>query len=182
METFPPTGELVAEGLTLRPAAAHDTAAVLRLFCDDDQVTRYVAWRPRRTAAEAARFLEILIDGERVGRHSWFAQTPGDDLPSASIAALRDGDEVEVEVSYVVAPDCWGRGIATAAVRAIAAAALADGSVTRVRAFCDAENHASARVLVKAGFERDAFLPAHGRHNVSTELRDCLRFIRTRAD
>lgn len=43
-------------------------------------------------------------------------------------------------------------------------------------AVCDAENLASRGVLEKAGMELEEVLPRHGRHNVSDEPRDCLRF------
>lgn len=64
-----------------------------------------------------------------------------------------------VEIGYGIAPDHQGHGYATEGVRALVGWALAQPSVTRVIADCLPENHRSARVLTKVGFQQ---LPASG--------------------
>lgn len=59
-----------------------------------------------------------------------------------------------VEVAYGIDPAFQRRGYATEAVDALVAFAFASGRVTRVRAHTRPENHASARVLNKCGFEK----------------------------
>jgi len=61
----------------------------------------------------------------------------------------RDG---AVEVGYGLAPSARGRGLATEAVRALVELALADPEVAVVEAEVQAGNHASERVLLRAGF------------------------------
>jgi ribosomal-protein-alanine N-acetyltransferase len=63
-----------------------------------------------------------------------------------------DGD---VELGYEIAPARQGRGLATAATRAMVAEAFADERVTAVIAHTLAERNASNRVLEKAGFSFD---------------------------
>jgi ribosomal-protein-alanine N-acetyltransferase len=67
----------------------------------------------------------------------------------------RDG---AVEVGYEIAPVRQGRGLATAALRAMVAEAFADDRVERVIAHTLPEPNASNRVLEKVGFrfEREA--------------------------
>jgi len=60
-----------------------------------------------------------------------------------------------VELGYEIAAARRGRGLATAAVRAMVAEAFADQGVTVVMAHTLAERNASNRVLAKAGFEYD---------------------------
>ena len=102
-------------------------------------------------------------------------QTPG----SAAFHILKpDGEVVGIvkagvvghraQVGYVVSKPFWGRGFATSAVRQLVASLEASPNIKRIWATCALENRASARVLEKAGFLREAILhkwavyPAHG--------------------
>ena len=71
-------------------------------------------------------------------------------------------DSLDLNISYHVHPDAWGRGIASA----IAAQAVAHGfgelGATRIRGLVRAANPASARVLVKLGFRADGEVTLHG--------------------
>jgi ribosomal-protein-alanine N-acetyltransferase len=62
----------------------------------------------------------------------------------------------EVELGYEIAPDLRGRGLATAAVRAMLVVAWAAPEVTSVVAHTLGERNASVRVLEKAGFTHEA--------------------------
>lgn len=57
-----------------------------------------------------------------------------------------------VEIGYAVVPSCWGRGYATAAVRALVARAREVSDIERVVAHTPLDRPASGRVLEKAGF------------------------------
>lgn len=61
-------------------------------------------------------------------------------------------DDGTVELGYEIAPAHRERGLATAAVRAMLAEALADPRVDAVRAHTTAGPGPSVRVLDKAGF------------------------------
>src|SRR5208282_1566859 len=67
-------------------------------------------------------------------------------------------ERVSAELGYWLAEPYWGRGIATEAVRALTALAIAEHGLTRVFALPFAENAASCRVLEKAGFILEARL------------------------
>jgi RimJ/RimL family protein N-acetyltransferase len=63
-----------------------------------------------------------------------------------------DVERVGAELGYWVGEAYWGRGIATAAVRAVTEHAMATHGLLRMFALPFAPNRASARVLEKAGF------------------------------
>ena len=65
-------------------------------------------------------------------------------------------DGAAVEVGYEIAPARQGRGLATAALRAMVAEAFADERVMRVIAHTLPERNASNRVLEKVGFRFEA--------------------------
>jgi RimJ/RimL family protein N-acetyltransferase len=68
-----------------------------------------------------------------------------------------------VELGYAVAPACEGRGLATAAVRAMLEEAFADPGVRSVIAHTLPEPGPSPRVLEKAGFAFVGDVTEHGR-------------------
>jgi RimJ/RimL family protein N-acetyltransferase len=57
-----------------------------------------------------------------------------------------------VEIGYAVVRSCWGRGYATAAVRALVSRARAVAGVERVIGHTPLDRPESGRVLEKAGF------------------------------
>lgn len=61
---------------------------------------------------------------------------------------------------YVLAYDAWNKGYATEALAAIVGI-TPDIGIQRLHAICHADHAASARVLEKCGFERDALLRRH---------------------
>ncbi len=68
---------------------------------------------------------------------------------------LHPGDDVNrltAELGYWLAEPFWGRGVITAAVRAIVPCGFERLSLERIEACVYANNPASARVLKKAGF------------------------------
>ena len=70
----------------------------------------------------------------------------------------RDVERIGAELGYWIGETYWGRGIATAAVRAVAEHAMATHDLVRVFALPFAHNRASARVLEKAGFVLEGVL------------------------
>lgn len=62
------------------------------------------------------------------------------------------------EIGYWLGEELWGRGIATEAVRALTGHAFARFDLARLYAGVFEGNHASMRVLEKAGYTREARL------------------------
>lgn len=73
-------------------------------------------------------------------------------IVKASVAGHR------AQVGYVVDKAVWGRGFATSALRQLVADLEAKPNLSRIWATCALDNPASARVLEKAGFVREAVL------------------------
>ena len=82
------------------------------------------------------------------------------DGPIGSVGlTLREADyRHSAEIGYWLGQPFWGRGIATAAVKAVTAYAFDTLGLMRIEAHIFARNHASARVLEKAGYRREALL------------------------
>src|SRR5262249_10600577 len=64
-----------------------------------------------------------------------------------------------LEIGYWLRADATGRGIVTAAARALTAAAMASDGVTRVEIHCDEANVRSAAVARRLGYHLDRIEP-----------------------
>lgn len=56
------------------------------------------------------------------------------------------------EIAYDLAPDYWGKGLATAACKAVTAWGLHEQGYVRVQATCLDSNEASLKVLLRCGY------------------------------
>lgn len=83
-------------------------------------------------------FFAVEVDGEAAGGIGYTLQS--------------DVERFSAEIGYWLGEAHWGRGIATAAVRAVTAHAFREHGLRRVFALPFAWNPASARVLEKAGY------------------------------
>ncbi len=85
------------------------------------------------------------------------------------------------DVGYVLCREAWGRGYITEALRAVLEAALGMPEVRRVAAHCHVENVGSARVMEKAGMQREGLLRKYAIFpNVSDEPADCWLYAAVR--
>jgi [ribosomal protein S5]-alanine N-acetyltransferase len=72
--------------------------------------------------------------------------------------AKSDVERFSAEVGYWLGQECWGRGMATEALRLFTAYAFDRLGLLRLFALPFADNAASIRVLEKAGFQREGTL------------------------
>jgi RimJ/RimL family protein N-acetyltransferase len=141
----------------LRPYRPAD-AGRLALIADDLAVARWMtAAFPNPYSLEAAQTWVALASRE--SPVDSFAIEVGGELAGGVGIGPKSGEHAGVaEFGYWLAPRYWGRGIATEAARLLAAHAFAERGLRRLEAHVFAPNLASARVLEKCGFVREAVL------------------------
>ena len=136
----------------LRPWRTTDAEALVAV-ADDEAVARYTSrrfpspytpddarrWLAAAAAESPARNLAIVVDGRvagGIGCHPYAGESRGTAM-----------------LGYWLGRAYWGRGIATAAVRAFVPYAFATFALRRLEAEVFAPNVASARLLARLGFE-----------------------------
>jgi ribosomal-protein-alanine N-acetyltransferase len=108
------------------------------------------------TARDARAFVKSVV---RAQPETNFAiEVEGTAVGGIAFHVQSDVERVGAELGYWLGEKYWGRGIATAAVRAVTEHALATHGLRRVFALPFAHNRASARVLEKAGFTLEGVL------------------------
>jgi ribosomal-protein-alanine N-acetyltransferase len=139
--------------LLLREFVEDDWPAVLA-YQSDPRYLRYYPWT-RRTATDIREFVQGFIEQQRQEpryKYQLVIALRADGRLIGNCGIRQDTPESwEADLGYELAPAHWGRGYATEAARALLRFGFEELRLHRVRAYCLAENVASARVLQKIG-------------------------------
>lgn len=167
--------------LLARKPREEDAAAVFAAYASDPVATRYLAWMPYSSVEKLAAFLrgraEAWSKGD--GHYAYLICVRGTDTPIGSIGVFIDG--AKAMFGYVFAQDHWGKGYATEALAYLVDWASAQPRLRRAWAYCATENAASARVMEKAGLEREGVLRrSQVFPNLGPEPRDCVYYSKVK--
>jgi len=143
-----------------RPADAPGLQAI----ADDPLVARWM--RASRfpspyTLADAERWISSVLAAP-VETH-FLIEVDGEPAGGMGIVDLVEDEEGIGVIGYWLGRRFWGRGIATDAARTLARHAFDDRGFRRLESAVYAPNVASARVLEKAGFQREGCFREHAR-------------------
>lgn len=141
-----------APDVVLRPWTPDDAPA-LAAIADDRGIWINVRDRfPSPYTLEDARTWIAYASGEADPMSHPAIEVGGGVAGGTGLEPLADVNRLTAEIGYFLGRAFWGRGIATATVRALAAYAFEVRGFERVEAPIFAWNPASGRVLEKAGF------------------------------
>jgi [ribosomal protein S5]-alanine N-acetyltransferase len=137
----------------LRPVVLADAALIFESWGDRPENFTYLTARAFADVGDAQRYIADLFPTPQSMAFHIVAPTERVvGIVKASVVGHR------AQVGYVVDRSAWGRGFATSAVRQLVASLEATPAVARIWATCALDNPASARVLEKTGFVREAIL------------------------
>ena len=132
----------------------------LPIVANDMRVARYLRHRfPHPyTSEDAARWLALVADSPDATHFA--IEVDGTLAGAVGIERLTQEHVGVGDLGYWLGHAYWGRGIATSAVRAVVRYGFETLDLRRLEAPVMSGNLASARVLEKAGFVREATLSA----------------------
>lgn len=139
--------------LWLRWPRASDAPAIHR-FCSLWEVARFTARMPHPyPPGSAERFIYAAREANASGRDLTLVMTPskGKRDVVGSISLESRGTD-RLTLGFALAPEVWGRGLATEAARAMVKAGFGLTSAIEFLANVRVENAACRRVLEKCGF------------------------------
>jgi RimJ/RimL family protein N-acetyltransferase len=166
--------------LRLRPVAVEDADAIFGTYAQDEEVVRYLIWRPHRSLGETQTYVERCIATPPEVERTYMLVGREDKLVRGAFA-LRQRAPHRLDCGYGLARRWWRQGLMTEVLTEVTAWALRQDSVFRIGAVCDVDNVGSARVLEKSGFAREGLLRRWLVHpNISDEPRDCYSYARVR--
>jgi [ribosomal protein S5]-alanine N-acetyltransferase len=167
------------ERLVLRRPNAADAPAIFDRYASDVEVTRFLSW-PRHTSIDETHVFIGFSDSEwrRAGAGPYVACFRSDGALCGGTGLSLDAPDV-AQTGYVFARDAWGQGLATESLRAMVELSTAL-RLRRLYAYCHVDHHASAHVLEKGGFAREAVLARHmGFPNLSKDPADVYLYARS---
>lgn len=133
----------------LRYATVADQQAIHELFCVP-AVYRYLADGVAPPPDVAAAWIESARPAE--GVHAGGLWVLPDDNDSRVLGLVRLAREAKtLQLTYLLHPDVWGRGLATAMSQTVMALAFDSGEVASIRAGADAPNEGSIAVMLRLG-------------------------------
>lgn len=149
--------ETSVPGVVLRPFTATDGPALVH-HANNRNVSRFLrdAFPFPYTAADADAWLAAAAD-ESLERKFAIA-CEGAVIGGIGLRRGFDVDRLSNEIGYWVGEPYWGRGIATASVRALSEWAFRASEIVRLWGGVFHTNVASGRVLEKAGYTFEARL------------------------
>src|SRR5271167_4863232 len=139
--------------LWLRWPRSSDDAAIHR-FCSLWEVARFTARIPHPyPAGSAERFIYAAREANASGRDMTLVMTPikGKRDAIGSISLESRGKD-RLALGYVLAPDDWGKGLATEAALAVIDAGFSLTPAVEILASVRVENEASRAVVATCGF------------------------------
>jgi RimJ/RimL family protein N-acetyltransferase len=149
-----------------------DASAIFEGYAQDPDVTRYMTWKPYKNIRETKTFIKACQELWKTGKDFAYSIILRENDKLIGMIALHPL-KLKIEVGYGLARPFWGKGYMTEALRAVIDWALAQPDIFRVQAFCDVDNFGSARVMEKAGMEREGTLRRYVLHpNISDEPRE----------
>lgn len=170
---------LEGDGFRLRPWRRTDAGALVR-HGNDDAIARNLGDRfPHPyTRADAGVFLSGAL--QREGEWAFAIECGGEACGGVGLVRLHDIYRGTGELGYWLGRALWGRGLMTRAVARLLCWAFAEQDLDRVHARVFVGNPASARVLEKNRFTREATM----RHAIRKrgELLDCWLYAHLRAE
>ena len=143
----------------LRPFAPTDAAALAR-HANDRGIWQNLRDRfPHPYSLADAEGYIAFVNSEDGRRDLHLCvEAGGEAIGSISLLFKQDVSRRSAEIGYWLGRAHWGRGIASAAVRALAAYGFAYHDLARIYALVFDHNAVSGRVLEKAGFAFEARL------------------------
>jgi RimJ/RimL family protein N-acetyltransferase len=131
-------------------------AAAIHKFCSRWEVARYTARIPHPyPEGSAERFIYAAREANSAGRDVTLVMTPirGKSDAIGAISLESRGTD-RLALGFVLAPEMWGKGLATEAAEAMIDAAFTLTRTVEILASVRVESEASQAVLGKCGFAR----------------------------
>ena len=159
--------------LILRPPTLEDAEIIFNKYTQDPEVTRYLVWSPHQSIEITKVFLgRCQRCWAEETAFPWVMTLKGENTILGMIEMRVSGNKADF--GYAIAREYWNQGYTTEAVQSLVQWALDQEEIYQVWAVCDLDNPASARVLEKAGLEREGILRRFSVHPaLSPEPRDC---------
>ena len=131
-----------------------DAEEIFRKYAQDPEVTKYLTWRPNQNVQETHDFVRACLQAWDDGKSFHWVVVRKEDQELLGMITAR-ADDHKWELGYVLARPYWGKGYMTEVVKKLVDCGVKQEGIYRVWSVCDVDNLASARVMERAGMQRE---------------------------
>jgi RimJ/RimL family protein N-acetyltransferase len=153
-----PPEKFTTERLILRMPMMEDAFPIFELYAQDPDVTKYLTFEPHQSIKDTQSFLERCLKNWKNNTSFPWTIIRRKDIQLLGMIDIASIEQSGIQLGYVLAKPYWGEGYMTESLKLIIQWALNQKDIYRVWAVCDTENKASARVLEKAGMQKEGIL------------------------
>lgn len=146
---------LETERLYLRKFKKIDATDMFRNWLSDEEVCKYVSWKPYKSLDEAYAFTELKQVRYRLGDYYDYAivYKKNDEVIGEITLTKLDLYNKKCELGFNLGRKYWNMGIMTEAVERILEFAFNELNLKEIRAAHHLKNKASGKVMRKVGME-----------------------------
>jgi RimJ/RimL family protein N-acetyltransferase len=166
------------ERLVLRAIKAQDAISLFEGAFRDEEVMRYLEWRPHRAARQTQALVNRWVRSWERGQrfmYSIFLKSGTKAIGCTSLEPDKSGRQMEI--GGLLTRSLGGRGYMPEAWKALIKRAFRQPGVCCVWAVCDVRNSGSRKALKKSGMVYEHTLRRYiVRPNISPEPRDVRRY------
>lgn len=129
-----------------------DAEEIFYTYASKPEATKYVSWPTHQTLADTRKYLAYTRAGWEAGVDYSYGLRLANRRLIGSCGVVNDHGQLQF--GYILSPSQWGNGYATEVCRALMGILSSLPGIQSVGTFVDADNVASARVLVKSGLQQ----------------------------
>lgn len=154
------TIKLETERLILRRLTLDDVDAAFTNWVTDEEVTKYLRWKPHKNKDETREIFNSWIDEYRnLEYYQWVVELKeiGEPIGTIGVVSLDNKTEM-VHIGYALGRAWWANGIMTEALTRLIEFFFEEVGVNRIESMFDPENIGSGKVMEKVGMEYEGTL------------------------
>ena len=163
------TKTLITERLILRQYELNDAAAMYKNWASDEEVTKFLMWKPHDTPETSKSVLEDWIKHYTEDNYYNWAIVLKDnvDEPIGNIAVVNMNEDTSMlHIGYCLGRKWWHTGITSESLRVVMDFLFDEVNVNRIEARHDPRNPHSGGVMKKCGMKYEGTLRSSDWNNL----------------
>ena len=161
--------------LILQKLRYEEAEEIFYSYASKPEATRFMSWPTHQSLADTRAFLHYAANGWAAGTDYSYSIRSRNGRFVGSFGIINENGKLQF--GYIFSPTQWGRGYATEVCTSMMSILRKQDGVSSIQTFTDAENIASAKVLLKSGLIQEGTLSNWFRFvNQNNRAKDCLQF------
>ena len=161
--------------LILQKLRYEEAEEIFYCYATKPEATRFMSWATHQSLGDTKAFLQYAANGWKAGTDYSYSIRIQSGRFLGSFGVINENGKLQF--GYILSPTQWGKGYATEACQSMMAVLRNNPRVSSIQTFTDADNKASARVLLKSGLIEEGRLSNWFRFvNQNNQVKDCISF------